>query len=124
MTSFVLSALAMPFRHRAAHGEPLTGLALLPHEFTTNAAKYGALSADSGRLDITIIEAGDKILLTWKECGGPRIEGNVTSEGFGSILARMTVDSQLGGAIEREWQPDGLSIRLFVSRARLAGALA
>jgi PAS domain S-box-containing protein len=105
-------------------GEPLTGLALLLHEFTTNAAKYGALSVASGHLEIVTREAGGKILLTWKECGGPPINGDVTSEGFGSILSRMTVSAQLGGEIQRDWLPDGLCIRLSVSRNRLASALA
>ena len=102
-------------------GEPITSFALLLHEFTTNAAKYGALSVPTGRIKISIAESDDKILLTWKEFGGPRIDHKVDTEGFGSVLARMTVTGQLGGEISRDWQSDGLCIRLSVDRARLTG---
>jgi PAS domain S-box-containing protein len=101
-------------------GDALTGLALLLHEFTTNAAKYGALSVTSGRLELVISETADRILLTWYERGGPSIDKQINTEGFGSVLGRMTVSSQLGGEIERDWQPEGLCIRLSVNRSRLA----
>jgi hypothetical protein len=34
----------------------------------------------------------------------------------------MTVKGQLGGEIVRDWQADGLCIRLSVDRARLTGS--
>jgi PAS domain S-box-containing protein len=102
--------------------ETAANFALLLHEFATNAAKYGALSAQSGRLDITSAQSGDKVLLEWRERGGPRITRAIDREGFGSVLARMTVTGQLGGHIERDWQPEGLCIRLTIDRARLSGA--
>ena len=97
----------------------MTSFALLLHEFATNAAKYGALSVPNGTIEITSSEAGDKVLLEWHERGGPRIDAQVDHEGFGSVLARMTVTGQLGGNIDRDWQPDGLCIRLSVDRARI-----
>ena len=60
-------------------------------------------------------------MLTWTERGGPRIERQGDAEGFGSMLARMTVTGQLGGEISRDWQPEGLVIRLSFPRARAAG---
>jgi len=104
--------------------ETMANFALLLHEFATNAAKYGALSAPSGTLDITSSQVGDKVLLEWRERGGPRIDRPVDREGFGSVLARMAVTGQLGGHIERDWQPEGLCIRLTIDRARLSGARA
>jgi two-component sensor histidine kinase len=101
--------------------ETMANFALLLHEFATNAAKYGALSTPGGSLDITTSQVGDKVLLEWRERGGPRIERAIDREGFGSVLARMTVTSQLGGDIERDWQPEGLCIRLTIDRARLSG---
>ncbi|HWX90350.1 MAG TPA: sensor histidine kinase, partial [Rhizomicrobium sp.] len=103
-------------------GETVTSLALLLNEFATNAAKYGALSVSTGHIEIAISESPDKVWLTWKECGGPRADGEIGHEGFGSILSRMTVTQQLGGEITRDWQPDGLCIRLSADRARLVGA--
>lgn len=103
-------------------GDAVTSLALLLHEFTTNAAKYGALSMPDGSIKIAIAESDDKVLLTWKEFGGPPIDHKIDSEGFGSVLARMTVTGQLGGEISRDWQSDGLYVQLSVDRARLTGS--
>ncbi|MGE5147481.1 MAG: PAS domain S-box protein, partial [Candidatus Eiseniibacteriota bacterium] len=97
----------------------VTSLALLLHEFATNAAKYGALSAPTGRVQIDCAEDGDRFVLTWREQGGPPIDGAAEDEGFGSRLARATVKGQFGGEIVRDWQPAGLTIRLSVERSRL-----
>jgi PAS domain S-box-containing protein len=96
-----------------------TGFALLLHEFATNAAKYGALSTPVGHVDITCAEKNDVFSLTWSERGGPRIEREPASQGFGSQLAKATVVGRLGGELSREWHPDGLTIRLSVARLRL-----
>jgi len=76
----------------------------------------------NGCLDIASSESDGKVLLTWNERGGPPIGQQVHHEGFGSILARMTVTGQFGGAIDRDWQPDGLRIALSIDRARLSSA--
>jgi len=96
-----------------------TGLALLLHEFATNGAKYGALSTPSGRINITCSEVDDLVSLTWTESGGPRIDNPPASEGFGSQLAHATITGRLGGTLSREWNADGLTIRLSVARHRL-----
>jgi two-component sensor histidine kinase len=59
----------------------VTALALLLHEFATNAAKYGALSALGGHVDIECSEDKDLFLLTWNERGGPRVDHPPDSEG-------------------------------------------
>ena len=59
--------------------------------------------------------------MTWIERGGPHIDREPDSEGFGSQLARATVVGRLGGELRRDWNPDGLTIHLSVSRERLAG---
>lgn len=104
-------------------GGPLTSMALLLHEFATNAAKYGALSVPGGRVEIECIRTADRCVLTWAEVGGPQVPPAAAAggDGFGSLLARATVRGQLGGEIDREWRPDGLTIRLSVARDRLEG---
>jgi PAS domain S-box-containing protein len=102
-------------------GAELTGLALLLHEFATNAAKYGALSTATGTLAIACSIKDDVVALEWTERGGPRVEYNGESEGFGSLLVRTTVKRQLGGDIARAWAPEGLTIRLSIPRDRIAG---
>ena len=104
----------------AIDGAPVTSLALLVHEFATNAAKYGALSTSDGRIDIECSENSEKFLLSWKEEGGPEIQNEPDVEGFGSLLARMTVERQLSGELSRDWRACGLAINLSVARNRLA----
>ncbi len=100
-------------------GGLLTTFALLLHEFATNAAKYGALSTPAGDIEIACSEAGGQFALTWRERGGPPIDNDGHSEGFGTMLARATVKEQLRGEISREWEPEGLTIRLSVAKDRI-----
>ena len=102
-------------------GGVVTSLALLLHEFATNAAKYGALSAAEGTVEVVCSEKDDAITLTWTERGGPPVAAPTGGEGFGGVLSHMTVTGQLGGEISREWRPEGLVIRLTLPLARLAG---
>ncbi|QND44297.1 PAS domain S-box protein (plasmid) [Rhizobium lusitanum] len=103
----------------AIGGSAVTSFALLLHEFATNAAKYGALSNPDGRIDIVCLEEGANFILTWTESGGPPVDRQTDGDGFGSILAKATVGSQLSGEISREWKSEGLSVRLMVKADRL-----
>jgi two-component sensor histidine kinase len=100
-------------------GAALAALALLLHEFATNATKYGALSVETGAVDVRCAEEGNRFTLTWRERGGPRIDIGPRREGFGSLLAR-TVERELGGEIVKDWKPEGLTIWLTVARDRIA----
>jgi PAS domain S-box-containing protein len=100
-------------------GSAVTSLALLLHEFATNAAKYGALSADTGSVKVVFADQGDTIVVDWTECGGPPAAMPNGSLGFGDVLSRIAISDQLGGEIVRDWRPEGLAIRLFVPRSRL-----
>jgi len=101
-------------------GRALSGFALLLHEFATNAAKYGALSTPTGRIEVECSEGDGQFTLVWTERGGPTVQNHSKSEGFGSLLARLTVTNQLGGELSRDWRPEGLAIRLSVMRDRLS----
>ncbi|MDB5379714.1 MAG: histidine kinase [Rubritepida sp.] len=101
-------------------GATLTSLALLLHEFTTNAAKYGALSTEAGRLAVQAAIEGEMLALTWREIGGPKVVAQDVPEGFGSLLERATVQG-LGGEIGRDWAPGGVVIRLRIPLAHLTG---
>jgi two-component sensor histidine kinase len=100
--------------------DAVTSLALLLHEFATNAAKFGALSLPTGRVDVTCEIAGDELRVAWQERGGPTLVGPALREGFGTLLGHATVRRQLGGSIARDWNSTGLTIRLVVPLARLA----
>ncbi|MGH6837573.1 MAG: PAS domain S-box protein [Methylocella sp.] len=98
----------------------VTGIALLLQEMATNAAKYGALSTHSGRIDVSWVIWKDELMLAWREHGGPPLNGPPEKEGFGSLLARLTVTDQLAGNISRDWKPEGLTINLSLSLGHLA----
>lgn len=87
-----------------------TSVALLFHELATNAAKYGALSTEEGRVDLHTRHADDRFILEWREQGGPLVPGVPTKSGFGSSLAAMSVEGQLGGRLTHDWAPAGLSV--------------
>jgi two-component system, chemotaxis family, CheB/CheR fusion protein len=98
----------------------LTSVALLVHELATNAAKYGALSVPEGRVRVDWSEEKDRLLLIWREEGGPAVEKPPVAEGFGSVAMRLAVTAQLEGEVVRDWKRDGLVVRLSVPLARLA----
>jgi two-component sensor histidine kinase len=81
--------------------------ALAIHELATNAAKYGALSAPDGRLDVSWTLGNDALILQWTESGGPP-SGPPTKTGFGSKVIDASIKRQLNGDIERQWSGDGL----------------
>lgn len=88
-----------------------TPLALVFHEFATNAAKYGALSVPDGKITVSIANKGDQVEIEWCETNGPEPDGN-DRVGFGSRLVEMTVTSQLRGELVREMRPEGFVARL------------
>lgn len=101
-------------------GTKLTNFALLFHEFATNAAKYGALSVEEGKLDIAATMKGEILEIVWLESNGPRhAESETRSIGFGSRL-ELIIGQSLGVEISREWMPNGLSIRLSIPRRAIS----
>jgi PAS domain S-box-containing protein len=96
-----------------------TSLALVLHELATNAAKYGGLSVLEGCLDIQWRIDREALSLTWTEQNGPIIEHPPERRGFGSQLARMTAEGQLGGNISFEWKAAGACIILTAALERL-----
>ena len=97
-----------------------TPIALVFHELATNSAKYGALTAPDGTIEVRTHLDQDILTITWRERGGPVVAGPPDREGFGSKLTRMSAEQQLGGTIERHWEPDGLCVRMTVLPSRLA----
>jgi two-component system CheB/CheR fusion protein len=100
-------------------GKVAAGMALLLHEMATNAAKYGALSSESGHVEVSWCVAKNELILTWRERGGPPLSGQPEKEGFGSLLARLTVAGRLEGKISHEWAHEGLTVRLSAPLERL-----
>ena len=87
-----------------------TSVALLFHELATNAAKYGALSAPEGYVDLTTEKDEERYRLIWQEVGGPVVKDAPETIGFGTALATLSVEGQLGGKLTREWRSEGLRL--------------
>ena len=96
-----------------------TSVALLIHEFATNATKYGALSSEEGTIKVLLREQEGTIVVNWTEFGGPPVIPPDGREGFGGVLSRIAISNQLGGELVRDWRPEGLAISLSVPRSRL-----
>lgn len=102
--------------------EAVQPCAMLLHELATNAAKHGALSNGSGRveLDWALQPEGD-LLLRWVEHDGPEVSGPPPSGGFGTRLMQQLSARQLGGRMDMDWPAEGLRLTLTLPARRLAG---
>jgi two-component sensor histidine kinase len=91
-------------------------LSMIVHEIATNAAKYGALSNDSGTvtLDWEILheEGSPKLRLIWTEAGGPPVTAPV-QRGFGSRMIERSARDQLGGEATVDFLPRGVVCTLI-----------
>ncbi|MCO6415807.1 PAS domain S-box protein [Siccirubricoccus sp. KC 17139] len=116
-TSVSFVGPAVPIAHTAA--QPI-GMVL--HEMATNAAKHGALSRPGGLVTLRWWLEGGGLRLRWEESGGPSIAEPPTRRGFGSRLIEATVRTQLGGTVERRWEPGGLVCEIAVPLARAVAA--
>ncbi|MEH6718793.1 MAG: HWE histidine kinase domain-containing protein [Aurantimonas endophytica] len=97
-----------------------TTLSLIIHELATNSLKYGALSTDTGILDLSGSTEEDAVTLVWTERGGPSVEAPESAEGYGSKLVRRSVAGQLGGTIDYDWSDEGVVVKLALNGDRLA----
>ena len=88
------------------------GLSMILHELYTNAIKYGALCLEEGQIDLDWTTDGETIELVWHERGAPCEGPDQPTSGFGQRMIAMSVKSDLGGTIERDWRSDGLTATL------------
>ena len=97
-----------------------TSLALVVHELATNSLKYGALSSDTGTLDVACATPDEQVVVVWTERGGPPVDAPLNAEGYGSALIHRCMTRQLGGALSYQWDREGLIVTLTMSRDRIA----
>ena len=86
-------------------------LSMALHELCTNASKYGALSNDSGRVEIAW-KIGNRenvrfAELTWTEAGGPPVVAPAR-KGFGSRMIERYLANELGGEVSIDFRPEGV----------------
>jgi len=92
-------------------------LALGLHELAANAVKFGALSVETGRVDLRWTRRKDGgFELTWTESGGPTVTPP-GRRGFGSTLLEQVTSRELNGETAIDYRPAGVQARLRAGAA-------
>lgn len=90
-------------------------LSMALHELATNAAKYGALFNDEGRVVInwliTASDGLDRLELVWKEEGGPPV-APPRRKGFGTRMIERNLAGELDGEVSQEYLSEGVVCRI------------
>jgi PAS domain S-box-containing protein len=91
-------------------------LAMVLHELATNAAKYGALSTNKGRVLIRWDRrlngrALSSLILEWREVGGPRVDAPSKSS-YGTSTIHDLIPYEFGGTVDLVFAPEGVRCRL------------
>jgi PAS domain S-box-containing protein len=85
-------------------------LAMAFHELSTNALKHGALSVETGRIDVTWAiseEAPAMFKITWEERGGPAPKSK-SKPGFGKLVLEKLMPAAVDGTAEIVGEADGI----------------
>ncbi len=95
-------------------------LALGLHELAANAVRYGALSVETGRVNVRWTRLADGgFELTWTESGGPTVKP-AGRRGFGSTLLEQVTSRELNGETTIEHRPAGVVAKLRAGPAAVA----
>jgi PAS domain S-box-containing protein len=85
------------------------------HELTTNAAKYGALSTEGGRVsiswDVLPGAPAGRLRFLWRETEGPEVRPP-SRHGFGSRLLQRVLSTQVRAEVETEYPPEGFRLTM------------
>jgi two-component sensor histidine kinase len=95
-------------------------LGLAIHEMATNALKYGALSAQAGKVfirwGVLPADAGEeRVEIGWTERGGPR-PVPPSKEGFGTRLIRTVPARERRGEVDIAYEAGGFTCRIAFLR--------
>ena len=98
--------------------EATQSVAMVLHELATNAAKYGALSKGHGQVSVRWRlslrgRASGKLVLEWRESGGPRVVAPNAS-GYGTSVIRDLIPYELGGKVDYHLAADGARCKMEI----------
>jgi two-component system CheB/CheR fusion protein len=97
---------------------PAETISLAIHELATNAVKYGALSAEGGRIAVRWERArpdGLELLkLVWEENGVEGTPSEPRRQGFGLELLQRTLPYELAAETRVDFRPEGLRFSMAV----------
>ncbi|XUU60960.1 CHASE domain-containing protein [Erythrobacter sp. HA6-11] len=89
-------------------------LGLAIHELATNAAKFGALSDESGSVNVSWELASENLaIVQWVESGGPAVVSE-RKPGFGTDLIEKIVAHELRHPVDLEFHENGVRCTLRV----------
>lgn len=92
-------------------------LSMAFHELCINAAKYGALANETGRIEIAWeMLGGDperQLLLRWEEIGGPTVQPP-SQKGFGSRLLERALHREFDAKVTLAFAASGLVCEIRV----------
>jgi two-component sensor histidine kinase len=102
----------------AVHGPKLRlktacaqAIGLVLHELATNAGKYGALSTNRGRVDVSWGAEGDTFIMSWSERDGPPVSAP-KQRGFGTEVVGAMAEYSVDGTVDLHYAPSGVTWRL------------
>jgi two-component sensor histidine kinase len=96
-------------------------LSMALHELATNASKYGALSRSEGRVSIRWAVEGDRVVMVWRETGGPEVKAQPSRQGFGSRMIERVLAYQLAATVAMDFAPSGLVCTVSIPIDQLRG---
>lgn len=92
-------------------------LAMVLHELATNAAKYGALSAPAGKLELrwAVVESDleRNLAIEWREYDGPAVL-EPSHKGFGTKLVERSIVGELKGTASIVFDPAGFHCSMTI----------
>lgn len=88
-------------------------IAIVIHELTTNAAKYGALSSVDGCINVVWSQSAGVLTIRWAENGGPTVAAP-SRRGFGTNIIKRMMEDKLNGTVEFDWRDSGLLCTLVL----------
>jgi two-component sensor histidine kinase len=110
-------------------GDPLfldsdigANISLVLHELATNAAKYGAFAHPDGSLSLSWAITASTVSIKWFEFN-PSLQilpPETVTSGFGTRLIEAAIQRQMGGTIQRDWRPEGVTVTIDLPLSRIA----
>jgi two-component sensor histidine kinase len=91
-------------------------MAMVLHELATNAAKYGTLSTNNGRVSIRWDRhlnghPRSHLVFEWQEIGGPPVVA-LGKSSYGTSTIRDLIPYEFGGTVDLVLAPEGVQCRL------------
>ena len=129
----LLRAVLSPYssksrRNIGIRGKPLqlgasmaATLGMVFFELASNAAKYGALSTEEGRVDVAWNTNKAGVLsIHWKEIDGPAVV-EPPKRNFGTSFIQQSLEYELGGKVNLRFEPSGVECDIEIPLPSGAG---